>query len=160
MKNKLHRMLQAPDKEIGKTHGSNGVLSRLFRQMLLDLNIGGSRFGSLLQDYIQDSHHGAPLNKKDQTSMRGNLTKEFSRPQMTWKVFIKALRFLQLIKIDFVIKAYHANGKETLHSTTVVLGSRSETREFHEQLEQDENQEHPGETVAVLDHFREKHNQE
>lgn len=120
-KNKLTRILTAPDKDIKKTHGANGVLSRLFRQMLLDLNIGPSRFGSLLQEYILDPRNGVPNNKKDQTSMRGNLTKEFSRPQMTWKVFCKALRFLQITKIEFVIKAYHRTGRSTIHSTVVAL---------------------------------------
>lgn len=121
-KNKLTKILTAPDKDIKKTHGSNGVLSRLFRQMLLDLNVGPSRFGSLLQDYILDPRNGVPNNKKDQTSMRGNLTKEFSRPQMTWKVFCKALRFMQIIKIEFVIKAHHRGGKSTIHSTVVDFG--------------------------------------
>lgn len=122
-KNKLTKILTAPDKDIKKTFGANGVLSRLFRQMLLDLNVGPSRFGSLLQDYILDPRNGVPNNKKDQTSMRGNLTKEFSRPQMTWKVFCKALRFLQITKIEFVIKAHHRHGKTTIHSTVVDFGS-------------------------------------
>jgi hypothetical protein len=121
-KNKLTKILTAPDKDIKKTFGANGVLSRLFRQMLLDLNIGPSRFGSLLQEYILDPRNGVPNNKKDQTSMRGNLTKEFSRPQMTWKVFCKALRFLQIKKIEFVIKAHHRIGKSTIHSSVVDFG--------------------------------------
>lgn len=121
-KNKLTRILTAPDKDIKKTFGANGVLSRLFRQMLLDLNVGPSRFGSLLQEYILDPRNGVPNNKKDQTSMRGNLTKEFSRPQMTWKVFCKALRFLQITKIEFVIKAHHRTGRSTIHSTVVDFG--------------------------------------
>lgn len=156
MKTKLQRMLNAPDKEMGKTYGANGVLSRLFRVMLADLNIGGIRFGALLQDYIMDSTHGVPNNKKDQTSIRGNLTKEFSRVQMTWKVFCKALRFLQLVKADFYIHAHHADGRVTIHHTTVDFGRRDQTKEFNEQLEQTEEQEATGLPAPVLDYYEEE----
>lgn len=121
-RNKLTRILTAPDKDIKKTFGANGVLSRLFRQMLLDLNIGPSRFGQLLQHYILDARNGVPNNKKDQTSQRGNLTKELSKPQMTWKVFCKAMRLLQIVRIEFVVKAHHPGGKTSLHSTVVDFG--------------------------------------
>ena len=73
--------------------------------------------------------------------MRGNLTKEFSRPQMTWKVFCKGLRFLQIVKIELVVKAYHENGKTSLHSTHVDLGRRRDMQQFNEGLEQPESQE-------------------
>jgi len=119
----LTRLLTDQDKGITKTHGSNGVLSRLWRQMLKDMNIGPSKFGALLQSYILDPRNRVPNNRKDQISTRGNLTKEFARPQMTWKVFCKALRFLNINKIKFVIEAYHANGQVSLHSTMVNFGT-------------------------------------
>ena len=147
--NKMDKILTSRNKDVDKTSGANGVLSRLFRQILLDLDITGSKFGNLLQDYILDSRHGVPNNRKDQTSMRGNLTKEFSRPQMTWKVFCKALRFLQITKIEFVIKAHHAFPIKTpygfsttsIHSTVVDFGGRKDTQKFNESLEQDESKE-------------------
>lgn len=151
MKNKLTRMLNAPDKEISKTYGANGVLSRLFRTILKDLNIGGIRFGAYLQAYILDGRHGVPANKKDQTSMRGNLTKEFARPQMTWKVFCKALRFLQLVRVEITLHAHHRNGKISVHHTEVYLGEKDEAYEFNEILEQSEEVEADGEPVGVLD---------
>lgn len=123
-KNKLDRMLAAPDKEVKKTSGANGVLARLFRIILLNLNVTPARFGSLLQQYILDPRNGVPENKKDQTSARGNLTKEFYKPQMTWKVFLKAMRFLRIKKIVFIVELHHSGpgNKTTLHSTDVNLG--------------------------------------
>jgi len=138
-RNAVTEMLTAPDKNITKTSGSNGVLSRLFRQMLWDLNINVSQFGSLLQNYVLNPHNGIPDNKKDQISARGNMAKELSKTQMTWKVFCKALRFLGIAKIDFSLKAYHYDGRTTLHSTTVNMGGRNEA--FYKQLEQPEEQE-------------------
>ena len=137
-KNKLNRILTSPDKDIKKTFGANGVLSRLFRQILWDLNIGPNRFGTLLQEYILDARNGVPNNKKDQTSARGNLTKEFSRPQMTWKVFMKAMRFLQIVRIEFVVKLHHRSPSKppTLHSTVVELGERQEFDEQDDEMEE------------------------
>ncbi|EKD22615.1 MAG: hypothetical protein ACD_84C00038G0012 [uncultured bacterium] len=140
MSNKLQHMLASPDKGVTKTSGANGVLSRLWRQMLLDLNVGPARFGSLLQEYILDPRNGVPNNKKDQISTRGNLTKEFTRPHMTWKVFCKGLRFLNITKVKFIVEATHGNGRTTIHSTNVNFGGRG-TENFTNLLEQPEQAE-------------------
>lgn len=134
-KNQIQKILQSPDKYMVRTHGANGVLSRLWLKMLGDLHVTLPRWGSLMADYITDARNGVPNNKKDQTSMRGNLTKEFSRQQMTWKVFCKALRFLQIVKIELVINAHHADGRTTLHSTVVDFGSRNTLPKNDEELD-------------------------
>jgi hypothetical protein len=120
--NNINNLLRTDDIGISKTSGANGVLSRLWRQILVDLNIREARFGELLQAYVLDPRNAVPNNKRDQISTRGNLNKEFGRPQMTWKVFCKALKFLNIAKIEFVINATHTNGKLTSHSTLVNLG--------------------------------------
>lgn len=129
-KNLISKILAATDKGVNRTSGANGVLARLFRQMLLDLGISHSKWSTLMYDFITDVKNGVPNNKKDQTSMRGNLTKEFARPQMTWKVFCKAMRFLQICNIEIVIKARHLNGSTSLHSTSVDFGRRKDLAEF------------------------------
>lgn len=140
-RNKLDQMMELPDKGATKTAGANGILARLWRQMLCDLAISGQRFGTLLQEYVLDPRNHVPNNRKDQISVRGNLTKEFTRPHMTWKVFCKAMRFLNIVKIDFSIRAYHGTGKISDHSTTVNFGGRKTTTNFHELMEQPEHNE-------------------
>ncbi len=110
-KNKLDKILTAPDKEIHKAYGTNGVWSRMFRFMLKRMNITGPRFSHLMLQYLTDRRNGVPNNKKDQTVMRGNLIKEFSLPQMTWKVFCRALRFLGIGQIEIIIRARDPSGK-------------------------------------------------
>jgi hypothetical protein len=138
--NKITKLLRSYDKGLSKTFGPNGVLSRLWRQILYDLGIGPNQFNLLMHDYLSDPRNGVPNNKKDQTSMRGNMSKELWKPQMTWKVFLKAMRFLQLVKITFTVEAHHANGRITLHSTDVNLGHRNAPN-FTEELEQPPEQE-------------------
>lgn len=153
MKSRLHRMLNDPNKEITKVSGPLGMLSRLFRRMLSDLGIGPIQFGMLMQDYVQDSANLIPPNKKDQTVERGNLTKQLWRAQMTWRVFCKALKFLQLWKIDIVIKAYHIDGRETVHFDSMEFGGRAKFQDFMNKLEQPEENEEQGEPHPTLDHF-------
>lgn len=125
-RNKITQLLTDPNKGISRTSGVNGVLSRLFRIMLLDLNINAMRWGVLMHSFINDVRNGVPNNKRDQTSIRGNLTKEFARPQMTWKVFCKAMRFLNVTGLQITVVATHANKpNQTIHTTSVNFGNVS-----------------------------------
>ena len=70
------------------------------------------RFSALLADYVRDKRNKVPDNRRDQSSIMGNLTKELSRPDMTWKVFCKGVRFLQYTRFEICIKGYKSNGEE------------------------------------------------
>jgi hypothetical protein len=119
--NPLSKMLEDPNKGIHSTYGSVGMLSRLFRTILKDLEIGGYQFNMLMARYLNDPRNNVPENKRDQTSNRGNLNKEFQKSTMTWKVFCKAMRFLKFTGFKITIEAKHANGRVTAHSVEVDL---------------------------------------
>ena len=137
-KNQMDKLLLMPDKGIGKTSGNSGVIARHFRRILVDRNITIPRWGSYMYDFLTDIRHGIPMNRKDQTSMRGNLTKEFSRDQMTFKVFLKAMRFFKVVKIDLVTKLYFEDSKPSVHMTTINLGGHEiSNQEFLEKLDRD-----------------------
>ncbi len=123
-RNKFISMLHRPDKGMAATHGSSGVLSRLFRKMLIDLNVTPMKFSGLLADYVRDSKNKVPDNRRDISSVQGNLTKELSRPDMTWKVFCKGVKFLQFTKFEICLKCYRNNSENsayTVHSISVDL---------------------------------------
>lgn len=111
----LTRMLEDPNKEIHKTYGTSGLLSKLFRIMLRDLGIGGYRFSLLMEKFLNDPSNSVPANLRDRTSNRGNLNKEFSNSQMSFKVFCKALRFQQLVRFKLILEATHQDGTITVH---------------------------------------------
>lgn len=141
---KMQQILSAPDKGASKTPGINGVLSRLFRLLMIDMKIDAMRWGSLMNAYIKDARNDIPNNRRDQTSIRGNLTKEFARPQMTWKVFMKAMRFLQVSNVKITIEVTHSSRPNpTLTSVNIPLtpaaavGTMDE--ELPEQKEEDED---------------------
>lgn len=117
-------MLHRPDKGMAATHGVAGVLSKLFRQMLIDLNISPMKFSALLADYVRDKRNKVPDNRRDQSSIQGNLTKELSRPDMTWKVFCKGVRFLQFTRFEICLKCYKQDGTHSIHTLPVNLYER------------------------------------
>lgn len=129
-KNQMANILTKADKDASKTSGANGVLSRLFRKLLAQANINENRWNDFMRNFLNDPRNGVPNTKKDQTSMRGNLTKEFARPQMTWKVFCKAMIFMQFEQFEVCVIARKPGGQEIAFSTEVYLGKRGDTSQL------------------------------
>lgn len=129
--NKITKILENPFYYESLTYGYNGILAALARRIIGELGVSVPRWQSLMADFVSDSRNGVPANQKDRTSMRGNLTKEFSRETMTWKVFIKFLRFLQAIRIVLTLEITWASGRVTEHkSRPIDLGQRQPLAEF------------------------------
>lgn len=131
-------ILILPDKGIRSTKGVGGVIARLFRQILIDLNIGTTFYGSLITAYINDPINHIPDNRKDRSSIVGNFSKEFSKPFMTWKKFVEGLRVLQFegeVTITITGKSRRFDGVSS-HSTKFNLGElddfSNETNEYIE----------------------------
>ncbi len=102
--------------------GTGSILSSMFRSIIFDLNIGNNRFNFLMESFLNDRRNAIPQNNKDRASARGNFRKEFLKESMSWKVFCKGLRFLQVVKFELVIRLHHPNGTTTEHSKSVNLG--------------------------------------
>lgn len=120
-RNQLMRILNRADKGASRAYGMGGVLSRLWCQMLKDLDVNIPRWNDYMHTFVTDPGNGFPPTKNGQTSARGNITKEFSRPQMTWKVFMKALRFLKVIRVEIAIKCHYADRAPSTHGTEVTF---------------------------------------
>jgi len=106
-------------KERIRSGGQESVLASLFRSIIFDLGIGIERFNVLVERYMVRAH--LPTNLKEASSVRGNLRKELLKPSMSWKVFIKGLKFLNIKKFDLNVTLYHASGRTTEHSKVVIL---------------------------------------
>ena len=91
----------------------------------MTMNINENRWNLLMHAFLNDPRNGVPQTRKDQTSMRGNLTKEFARDKMTWKVFCKAMMFMQFTHFEVCIIARTSTGKEVVFSTDINLGDRA-----------------------------------
>jgi hypothetical protein len=110
-------MLLRGDRGVGRRSGVVNVLSNLFFKMLLDLNVTIPRWKHLMDEYVaSEAQQSNSNNRRDRTSLRGNLNKEFIRHRMTWKVFCKAMAFLKLRCFRIVIIAMHEDYSTTEHS--------------------------------------------
>jgi hypothetical protein len=141
----LRNQLDGKKFGIGQPTGVTGILVRLFRTMLNDLGINGIKWNRLMEEYLRielievekkrRQKKGLPplqpgepfeINRRDRTSVRGNLNKEFNRKIMTWKVFCKGMRFLQLKRFKIIILAEDMHGKITEHSTIVTFADAAQ----------------------------------
>jgi hypothetical protein len=110
------RLLSSQTKLVEEAGGS---LSRLFRQILFDINLESFRWSTLMDNYVKDKRNRIEQNNKDISSAKGNLAKELVRPDMTWKVFNKAMRFLNPKRVRIIIAIDWQNKKTTLHEVTI-----------------------------------------
>jgi len=101
--NDFDRILTDNTREI---EDAKNVPARLFRQILFDRRIGPSEALQLMHAWIADPKNHVPQTLRGASYVRGNLIKEFSNPKMSWKVFIKALRWLRLPKVTFIARCH------------------------------------------------------
>lgn len=126
-KDRIRDLLERPDRGVGATSGISGVLAGLFRQMCKDLNVNPMRWSHLMDEYVQiESVNHNKDNRRDRTSIRGNLNKEFTRPRMTWKVFCRAMMLLKIRRFGIIIVAEHSDNSKSVHSKIVDFNTASE----------------------------------
>lgn len=100
-------------------------LARLFRQLLSQCGADTqAEWNMLLHKHVTDMRNAVPQNKKDMATTRGNLQKELLKSEMTFNVFLKGLRFLELNKVDINIVGHRKNGEVFTGSITIGLGER------------------------------------
>jgi hypothetical protein len=133
-KTRNNRMSTSSDRRRGKSFGANSVLVSMWETILADKNITTSKFERLMHDFLRDPRNGIPNNRVGHTQHRGNTVKQLlNRDKMTWKVFIKALRFMQFSELEFILKGT-IHGVKSEHSVKIDFG----TIEYDEPQEQEQ----------------------
>lgn len=102
-----------------KTGKPDSVLASLFRLIQFELGVTPERFNRLMENYMRNAN--IPNNLREASSLRGNLKKELQKDTMSWKVFIKALVFLNIKKFKITLELYHENKHITQHSQMIIL---------------------------------------
>ena len=121
-KYEIERILNSPDRGITETRGIGGIIARLWRTILSDLNIRPGKFEILLSEFIINAKSKVADDRVSKLFTRGNLRRELERPTMTFKVFMKGIKMLRVTRFKIAIELEFSSGKKTLHSTTVDLG--------------------------------------
>jgi len=106
------------DYETTQTEG--GLLAKLWRTILVGTNFIRTR-DQLVNEYVRKTDMLKGRVKQVSRKTKSTLTKNVNANEMTWKVFIDLLfNFITVKKIDISIKLTMSNGKETLHSLSIV----------------------------------------
>jgi hypothetical protein len=118
------------------TGSTSTILFALFWKIVFSVTGGNTdRWNRNMRAFLEDPLNGVPNNDRERSSARGNINKEFSRNTMSWKVFCKGIRFLQISKFELVIKAHHPNGVVSEHSTMVHLQRLDPFEDLQEDLQ-------------------------
>lgn len=115
---------------------AKGVLAKLFRQALVDLNITTPLWNVKMNRYLNDPRNRIPSHSKDRSSARGNLNKELRRETMTWKVFRKALMFLGPVRATFIVRLEWPNRQTTEHVAHLIGPDHETIVPIHDEVEE------------------------
>lgn len=88
-----------------------GILARVFLKLIINRKITVDAVQDLLERYTADPVNCVHPSKR--LSVRGNLIKELGKPQMTWRVFLKGLRLLRVVKFRISVKIWFADSEPT-----------------------------------------------
>lgn len=80
------------------------VLVNLFRIILIENNINNSLFDTLMYRFLSSYRNFNFMNSKERCDMRANMIKELARNTMTWKVLVKFLYFIRIIKFNIRLR--------------------------------------------------------
>ncbi len=116
-----HRDMRTSIEQPIRSGTSDSILASMFRHILASNNVTNEAFNSHLEKYIIRS--GIPRDLKELSSLRGNLKKELTKNTMSWRVFVKALRFFNIHKFELVIRIHSQvkNGNPIEYSRMVNL---------------------------------------
>jgi hypothetical protein len=89
---------------------ARGVLAVIFRQFLKIRGITGYVWERLMTTWLDDPGNGVEDNSRARSTARGNLNSALRRPDMTWRVFMRALEFLRAARVDFIVKVTWFDG--------------------------------------------------
>jgi len=99
------------------TGDSDSILASMYRAILFNGNVQAPNFEKMLVRYIQRVYREAS-NIRDRTSLKASLFKELMADRMTWRVFVKGLRAINITQFEIIIRA-HA-GRHVVEASKMV----------------------------------------
>lgn len=97
------QVLSAEDKRLGQVQKSaNGLLAAALRKVFYDLGYSPSAWDQTIDDYLTSQK--GEQNRFDRANTRSALNSELFEDSITFKVLIKALKVLQMDKVEIEIR--------------------------------------------------------
>ena len=103
------RVLSADDKQIGNVQkNANGLLAAILRKLFYDMNLSPMAYEQMIENYLA-TQNGGEVNRLEKTNTRSALNNELFADAITFKVLIKALKILQMDKVEIEIRGIKHN---------------------------------------------------
>ena len=138
------------------------ILTKIFRTLIFQLGVNIERYQYFMSNFIRQLNLN---NNYKISSLINNITKEIFSPSISWKVFIKALLFLGVNKLDIYIKN-NANSEMVMYTIdlsdkTLALNLFSfiETEEVQEEFNTGVHLKKFLELIIVKNSFNKKYNE-
>lgn len=119
MSKEMERILTSPTMEAESAKG----LAQLYRIIWADRRMNAGRLNALMQHWLNNPRNRVPNHGKWRSSIRGNMMKELSRPDMTWNVFRNGIALLRPLRAEFSVRLFWLNGDVTEHSIAMDIES-------------------------------------
>lgn len=116
MSRELKTLLEDKDKKIPE---AKTALSKLWRQILRDHNVGVARWNQLVQEFFRSKYSRTAKNTKDIGQDRNNLSRAIAKDDVSWYNFMRALMILRPVTIKIDITLTWRNKKSTVHTVEI-----------------------------------------
>lgn len=116
MSRELKTLLEDKDKKIPE---AKTALSKLWRQILRDHNVGVARWNQLVQEFFRSKYSRTAKNTKDIGQDRNNLSRAIAKDDVSWYNFMRALMILRPVTIKIDITLTWRNNKATVHTVEI-----------------------------------------
>lgn len=145
----MYDVLRAPDRLKHEVKGVSGALAFLWRSILEQRNIGLFQFDNMCANYIRNARRMQTSAKIANYFNRSNIFREFSRPTMTFKVFVKGLQLIGIRRLKITVDL-EGRGFNTRHTASIVLDGEEGVRyeDLMEDGKDDENGDQKAEPAA------------
>lgn len=114
--NDINLILASADKRVRET---SGLLSRLWRNMLIELGITGYKFNIFLANYLDKLSEGQSMSQDRITNERNNLRKGLADPDMTFDMFVRGLQLYAPREAHFEVELIFDNEERILSKINV-----------------------------------------
>lgn len=92
-----------------------------------------TKWNFFMTRYLRDPRNRVKNDRRSQSSARGNIHKELQKGSMSWKVFLKGMRFLRVKHFVIQFEVYHHDGNFSKHRATLTItGDQSQLSEFND----------------------------
>tara|TARA_B100000767_G_scaffold100586_1_gene96529 strand:- start:258 stop:1004 length:747 start_codon:yes stop_codon:yes gene_type:complete len=94
------------------------LLAKIFNDLQLDLGVGPDKWMLLMDTFLKAPDLDLPDRGGERSSVRSRVEKELHTPTMTWKMFLRGMKFLGVHEMALNVICFR-DGEETSHRINI-----------------------------------------